>query len=297
MPLQTYSNSEALFWGQFISVVYQMWENSNGSLSPPQPKNFPAGWKLLADISADAGPFFPEPELIGVLAYKEKDPSQLAIVFRGTDSIWDWVKDGEFFRIPFPEVPGGGWTEWGFTTLYRTLKLHVPDKSGAGDDGDAALGVTGGQLLTEWAAGLDAGSTPVVAGHSLGGALAVLHGAVVAARGLRVQMYTLAAPQVGDWDFVQAFEGLPLSHARIYNKPDWVPSLPGSYLLYYQVPTGIEVNSLNYPNVKKSVYCYHALYTYLYLLGAPSSILSGCAASSEAIQAARDEHNAKPKRA
>jgi pimeloyl-ACP methyl ester carboxylesterase len=297
MPLETYSNSEALFWGQFINVVYQMFENSGGSVSPPQPPNFPAGWKLLSDISADAGTFFDEPELIGVIAFKPREPSKLAIVFRGTDSIWDWIKDGEAYRIPFPEVPGDGWTEGGFTTLYRSLKFNVPDTSGAEDDdggGAAGLGVTDGQLLTEWAAGLDASFTPVVAGHSLGAAVAVLYGAVTAARGLRTQIYTLAAPQVGDSYFAQAFEGLPLSHARIYNKPDWVPSLPGWLLGYYQVPTGIELNSLNYPAVKNSIYCYHALYTYLYLLGAPASILSDCAASNGAIQAGYDKRKATP---
>jgi hypothetical protein len=73
-----------------------------------------------------------------------------------------------------------------------------------------------------------------------------------------------------------------------------MPALPGSLLGYYQVPTGIEINSLNYPKVRKSIYCYHALYTYLYVLGDPNTGLGGCAASSEATQAALAEHNTTP---
>lgn len=293
MSLQAYSNSEAIFWGEFINVVYRMFENSGGSVSPPQPPYFPKGWKLLADLSVDAGTLFPEPELIGVIASKEQDPSQFAVVFRGTDSIWDWVKDGEALRIPFYEVRGGSWTEYGFTTLYRTLKVWVPGGGGGGDE--AGGGVTNGQTLTDWAAGLAAGSKPVVAGHSLGGGLAVLHAAVLASRGVAVQLYTMAAPQVGDSLFVRLFEQLPISHARIYNKPDWVPALPGTILGYHQVPTGVEINSLNFPEIKRSIYCYHALYTYLYVLGDRSIGLSpGCVASSEATQAAQGQQNATP---
>jgi hypothetical protein len=288
MPLQAYNNSDAIFWGEFINVVYQMFENSGGSVAPPQPANFPKGWKLLADLSVGPGFLFPDAELIGVIAFNEKNPSQLAVVFRGTDSIWDWVKDGEFFRVPFSEVPNGGWTEYGFTSLYRTLKVWAPG-------GAAAEGVTDGQSLTDWAAGLDANVKPVIAGHSLGGALAILHAAVVGSRGLANQLYTMAAPQVGDWQFVQTFEHLPSDSSRIYNKPDWVPALPGALLGYHQVPTGIEINSLNYPQIKKSIYCYHALYTYLYVLGDPNIHLSpGCAASSEATQAAQEEQHTSP---
>lgn len=288
MPLQAYSNSEAIFWGEFINVVYRMFEDSGGSVAPPQPTYFPTGWKLLLDLSVGPGFLFPDAELIGVIAASEKNPSQIAVVFRGTDSIWDWVKDGEFFRVPFDEIPNGGWTEYGFTSLYRTLNVWTPGGGGQAADGAA------GQSLTNWTAGLDANVMPVVAGHSLGGALAILHAAIVASRGPATQLYTLAAPQVGDWQFVQTFEQLPIGSARIYNKPDWVPALPGSLLGYYQVPTGIEINSLNFPAVKKSIYCYHALYTYLYVLGDRTTGLGSCKASSEATQAAQAEHNRTP---
>lgn len=282
MPLQAYSTSDATFWGEFINVVYRMFEDGGGSLSPPQPKYFPQGWKLLADISVGPGFLFPHAELIGVLAMSTQNPSQLAIVFRGTDSIWDWVKDGEFWRIPFTEIPNGGWTEYGFTTLYRTLQLHTPDGAAAGEGGAAAP-----QSLADWAAGLEAGTTPVIAGHSLGGALAILHAAVVASRGLATRLVTMAAPMVGDWQFVTTFTGLPIDSARIYNKPDWVPALPGTLLGYHQVPSGVEINSLHYPEIKRSIYCYHALYTYLYVLGDTSNGLGSCKASTEAVEATR----------
>ena len=79
------------------------------------------------------------------------------------------------------------------------------------------------------------------------------------------------------------------------NKPDWTPAPPGSILGSYQVPTGIEINSLNFPNIKQSIYCYHALYTYLYVLGDRSIGLSpGCVASPEATQAAQAQRNTTP---
>jgi Lipase (class 3) len=68
----------------------------------------------------------------------------------------------------------------------------------------------------------------VVCGHSLGGALATLLVADLAANTpLKPQAWTFASPRVGDAAFAGRYGGLSTVSWRIYNQADIVHALPG----------------------------------------------------------------------
>jgi len=106
----------------------------------------------------------------------------------------------------------------------------------------------------------------VICGQSLGGALATLLAADLAANTpLKPQVWTFASPKVGDANFAARYNSLNKISWRIYNQPDIVPNFPVDVLDSYQhVASGYAVNSLS--SASWSLGCFHALDTYLHLL-------------------------------
>jgi len=106
----------------------------------------------------------------------------------------------------------------------------------------------------------------VVCGHSLGGALATLLVADLAANTpLKPQAWTFASPRVGDAAFAGRYGGLSTVSWRIYNQADIVPYFPVDAAGSYQpVTAGYAINSLG--KAKWSLRCAHALSTYLHVL-------------------------------
>jgi hypothetical protein len=271
MTIQAYTTSTAIQWGEFVEVAYQMYLDDPSNTNPSQPSYFPTGWKLIANLVVDPTiGLFSEHQMIGFLTQSASDPSQVGVVFRGTIGVFDWIDDFEFRLVNFTDIPNGGRTEDGFTQLYNSLSVRIP-------------GSTAQSSLNEQMTALGSGLSLTVAGHSLGGALAILHAAVVASNdpSLNLELYTFAAPMVGNATFVGTFEKLVPNSYRIYNKPDIVPTLPWSWLGYEQVNTGIQINSQLYP-IKHSLECYHSLMTYLYVLGSTKYGLGNCATSATA---------------
>ena len=118
------------------------------------------------------------------------------------------------------------------------------------------------------AADLGPGLPTVVCGHSLGGALATLLVADVAANTpLKPQAWTFASPRVGDATFAARYGGLSTVSWRIYNQLDIVPYFPVDASDNYQpVTAGYAINSLRH--ARWSLGCCHALNTYLHVLSA-----------------------------
>jgi triacylglycerol lipase len=274
MAIQNLTTSDAVALGEFVQVAYQMYDDNPGNPNPPPPSYFPAGWNLVVNLSVDPVlGIFSQVEFIGFIAQSAADPLQYAIVFRGTQSDLDWISDFEFWMTPFTEVPNAGQAEHGFLAVYRTLNGVVP-----GESVRAPLGTMLGGLIPT-------NASVTVTGHSLGGALAVLHAAVLSSSGIPgVMIVTFAAPMVGDRQFSTTFMTLVPNSARIYNKPDIVPDLPGTLLGYTQVQAGIGINSLDYPEIQWTISCFHSLLTYLYMLGSTKYGLGSCAASARPMQ-------------
>ncbi|QSO48882.1 lipase family protein [Alicyclobacillus mengziensis] len=262
-------NQQTIVWGQFILCAVDMYKS--GNLNPPQPTYFPAGWKLVKNIHAEAVVgFFREKEFIGFVAQSTQQSHQFACVLHGSEGIADFLDDFEFILTDFNLVQNGGKTEYGFTRYYESFSFVDPDT-------DAQ------QNLTEYLQELSNEETLpsfVVSGHSLGGALATLHAVVLAEKGIDVDVYTYGSPMVGDSKFVQVYSNLVKNSYRIVNIPDIVPQLPGTLLGYEHVPRLFEVNSLDFPQIKRSISCYHALSTSLYVLGSTGTDLTSCRATS-----------------
>ena len=177
-------------------------------------------------------------------------------------------------------MPNGGETELGFTRMYESLTFFDPPPSHASTpmsasvetfqgSGDPALPIAQSVDLTTLLGNLFAASDArfTVAGYSLGGALAILHGAVLGGTGSPVDVYTFAAPMVGDETFVQSYSSVVQESYAIENKPDIVSHLPGTLLGYAPDVQRVEVNSLEFPELRHTISCFHHLYTYLYVLG------------------------------
>jgi hypothetical protein len=273
VAIQSFNTSDALALGEFVQVAYQMYFDNPGNPNPPQPSYFPAGWKIAANLTVDpVVAIFSQVEFIGFVAQSTADPSRYAIVFRGTESDFDWLSDFEFWMDSFTEVPNGGQVEHGFLAVYRTLKGVAP-------------GATARRDIVGMAGDLPPGARVTLAGHSLGGALAALHAAVLSSKGITgVTITTFGAPMAGDRLFSTTFMTLVPNSCRIYNRPDLVPDLPGALFGYTQVQVGIEINSLDYPEIKWTISCFHSLLTYMYVLGSTKYGLGSCTASTRPAQ-------------
>lgn len=144
----------------------------------------------------------PDPVPIGYVATRD---GVIHVVFRGTRTADEWLADLDYPQV---RVPWGGRAFQGFWRLYDALR-------------EALLGAVDSLI--------EAGTyhSVVFTGHSLGGALAVLGGAELAARsGPPVAVYTFGAPRVGDPGFVEGYAAGVETSWRVANRNDPVPGLP-----------------------------------------------------------------------
>jgi hypothetical protein len=181
---------------------------------------------------------------------------ELVAAIRGTDTILEWLHDGSFLMVPSP-IPGGhGYTEDGFTAVYKSLRIGPANGTLAARDSIKSYLDTG------------VATCVTVCGHSLGGALAKLLTFDV---GLNTSchaptLYTYASPRVGDHMFAGSFNAAIPASYRITNRQDLVPKLPPILPLPYEhVNTQYELNPP--PNqIQSSIPCMHHLTTYLWLM-------------------------------
>ncbi|OGM49566.1 putative lipase precursor [Aspergillus bombycis] len=154
------------------------------------------------------------------------DTHRLLIVsFRGSNSVRNWVKNFQFWKIDEPG-PRGFWD-----------KLFGSDKPQQGND-ICSCAIHSGfyrswELLKDDV--MDALTRAretygdyhvVVTGHSLGAAIATIAGAYLRTKQIPCDIYSYGSPRVGDArfaDFVSTQSGIT---ARITNGYDPVPSLP-----------------------------------------------------------------------
>jgi triacylglycerol lipase len=155
---------------------------------------------LVALAAAPSGPMAVK-EPFGFIA-RNKTTGTVFVIFRGTESIEDWLSD----FIVTTKVHPWGEVEEGFYRIFAQCAKLVRQVPG----------------LTP------APSRVVFAGHSLGAALATLAAAEIAQMGFPggVQLVTFAGPRVGDPVFADNFnKNIPCA-LRIVNTEDVVPTMP-----------------------------------------------------------------------
>ncbi|WP_137724783.1 lipase family protein [Prescottella subtropica] len=242
--------------GNLVQAAYAGYATDQ-TVPDPDTVALPEGYTLVRTIQmrdlAGLGPV-----LFGFLAVGGSPRTQV-IALRGTATPAEWVDDLHWTPVAFPQAGTGGHVADGFLGLYDTLTSAEPGKPGT-PAGTAGL-----------AAAVDPALPLVVTGHSLGGALATLLAADLAANTpLTPQVWTFASPKVGDAAFAARFGQLCPVSWRIHNIVDVVPYFPVDPAdAYRDVATGYPVDSL--PVARWSLGCAHALNTYLTCL-APETV-------------------------
>jgi hypothetical protein len=247
-PLSTPLDSgKAAFYGAFVAAAYDMYAVNHDNLRPI-PKNIPVGWELSAWINMSDFLFqIEDPKFYGIVVREIANPDNRIIAIRGTEGIVEWLDDAaSILMVPFKQAPSAGRVAFGFDKIYSTMKVvPVPHAALApapavvepeltGSFGDqleqlALLRETERGVVHEFAEGRTRRDRPtVVTGHSLGAALATLF---VLEESLKHKfdislISTLASPKVGNLEFKQVFDTLPLTSWRIFNIRDVVPKVP-----------------------------------------------------------------------
>ncbi len=205
---------------------------------------------LATDISPDKAALQGY-KTMGIIAQNAVDATDVVIAIRGTEGIWEWVQDIKFLPRPFPNVPGSGLTEDGFTVMYLSFSL-TPGPSNT--------------FMADVVNQLPQNAKVTVSGHSLGSSLATLLALDMSVNTkLPVRLYTLASPRVGDLVFHNLFNHVVPDAFRIANRLDIVPKTPPP-LLYFHV--GDETELVPPPNMKFDLLCEHSILNYFSMLAA-----------------------------
>lgn len=208
------------------------------------------GYELASEINPHAG----EVVTFGFLAIS--DSKELVVAIRGTGTIFEWAHDSQFLMVPCPIKGGHGYTEDGFTCVYRSLSIGKVKESPS--------------PLASICHFLDTGEAKsvTICGHSLGAALATLLTMDVAQNSSchTPGAYLFASPRVGDHIFTHAYNTLVTASHRIVNRFDLVPKLPPILPLPYDhVDTRFELVPPS-NTIRPDLGCMHHLTTYLWLM-------------------------------
>jgi hypothetical protein len=273
-----------------------MYAASPGDLTPA-PMAIPPGYELVAWVQmqdfviGSTGPIF-----YGFIAQSTQNANRFVIALRGTSDGVEWWDDANaVFKTPF-KIANCGRVGSGFARIYNTLEVIEHTAGNAAAIAPRSLRAIGGfseqiaDLIGRRApaaahvAGLPAGASVEVTGHSLGAALATLYTMENACtkKITNPAICTFASPRVGDADFVSAFNALGLTSWRIVNQPDLVPHLPPESFGFAHVNTLQQYSSTG--KVQSSVTCWHSLATYLSLIDPTLQPDKGCWLPSPAVR-------------
>lgn len=197
-----WSTERALLLMALCSQAYAQYKRPPGPIMLPQP------YRMIDSIAGQAYAGVESP--LGFLIVSD---TETILAFRGTIHTDEWVSDAIARQAAYPFAPGFGRTHAGMTDVYASMRSRI---SGAlsGIPQDRPLYLTG---------------------HSLGGALAVLAAADLAADGRRPVVYTFGAPRTGDPRFACRYAQLVPESYRIANPHDLVTRLPPP--VYWSVRT------------------------------------------------------------
>ncbi|RXZ84302.1 lipase family protein [Paenibacillaceae bacterium] len=192
---QTMDTRAALLYAAICGQTYVQFENEHSMfLMPP-------GYELVEPIKASA-----YDGVESVFGFILESADGYVVAFRGTSTPVEWISNSIARQTSYRYIKNGGLVHQGFVDIYASAR-------------DQLIGALGR---------LPACKPVTVTGHSLGGALAVLAAPDIAVNTIHgpPQVYTYAAPRVGDPQFALRYNRLIPKSWRIYNEFDLVPYLP-----------------------------------------------------------------------
>lgn len=149
----------------------------------------------------------------------------LAVVFRGSSTIRNWMTDLDIVTSEYPYCPGC-MVHTGFLRAYNSIQQPL--------ESSVARMLSGARRV-------------MVFGHSLGGALATLFAAAMLRAGTRnLEVYTYGQPRVGNRPFAIWYDGWGRRHFRVTHHRDPVPHLPPAYLGFDHVALELFYDSTNH---------------------------------------------------
>ena len=208
----TYQLPRALRCAELVLLAYDQYAQWLAQQHPHNPEHFHwqrpqlAGWQFSAPIWSILSEWYVrnESEPFGFAA---RDPQgDCYLVFRGTESLQDWLDDLDLDQRDYPWQAGSGLVHDGFLKLYRSLR----------DQALLALDDLQPQAAL-WACG-----------HSLGCALSSLAVPDLRRRwpSLALQHYNFASPRLASPAFADYYNGLAVPTYRLVNDSDLVPEVP-----------------------------------------------------------------------
>lgn len=150
------------------------------------------------------------------------------LTFRGTSSYMDMLTDAD---IKCHKLKDDIYVHEGFYLQFESVMQHITD------------------LLNHYVNA----STLIVAGHSLGGALAQIAAAYYGEQfpNLYVKCFTFGCPRMGNIGFVRWFEKNVSKNVRVTNKNDPVPMIPQRKVWVHTMNTCIAIDIANKVRIKK----------------------------------------------
>ena len=190
-----FNSEDAILLSAMIFQSYQLFEK--------RPLILPKGFNLRYTIRALAGVEKPEEEVFGFIAESQ---DKIIVTFRGTRTFKDNESDQDLYQVPYPFVRNAGKTHRGFTCIYQSTRNELIRQINM----------------------LSTTKRLFVAGHSLGGGLAVLATLDIAinTRFKNSFVYTYGSPRVANPDFASRFNQTVKNSIRIFNIHDIIPTLP-----------------------------------------------------------------------
>ena len=297
---QPLDNQTAFFYGQFVQAAYKMFENINPDPLRPEPLKIPPGYELGAWIQmSDFILGNIEPKFYGIVVHSLDNQNSRIIAIRGTEGLAEWFDNAVCKLVPFSQVPLAGRVARGFDRIYSSMKVvkYTPPAKRNAITAAAPETYAGSfaEQLEQLAISREAerGEAPslaegrgrvqrptIVTGHSLGSALTTLFVLENDSKGKFdiSTLCTFASPKVGNLEFVDLFNQLPITSWRLVNTKDVVPDLPLHLPLlfpYDHVDTEYSFNSSG--SAKNNPVCWHSMDTYLHWLDPAHQVLPKCA--------------------
>ncbi|PSR90780.1 Alpha/Beta hydrolase protein [Coniella lustricola] len=209
--LTTTSYDNMKYYVQYSTSAYCNSDDTVGALVSCGSSGCPA---IMADGATIVG-VLPSTTLFDLEGFVAVDTvrEEIVVAFRGSSDLRNWIADFDFILVPYAGC-SGCYVHDGFYESWQEVQSYTLD-------------------FVEAAFADYPSYTLVVAGHSLGAAVATLAAADLRIAGYSCDVYTVGSPRVGNlaWaEFVTAQEGYEY-RATHYDDP--VPRLPPIVLGYY----------------------------------------------------------------